>query len=104
MGSVKAGTFLDMDLSQEYETFNDFVNDTEKVLSKVGIALRDTNMKFRDTEDVLGEVASKWQTYTDVEKNAIATAIAGVRQRESFLAFNPLEAYVELFHHILKLY
>lgn len=86
MGSVKAGTFLDMDLESEYENFDSFVNDVEKVLSKVGIALRDTNMSFRNTEDVLGEVASKWKTYTDVEKNAIATAIAGVRQRNNFIA------------------
>lgn len=86
MGSVKAGTFLDMDLEQEYENFNDFVNDTEKVLSKVGIALRDTNKQFRDTEDVLAQVASKWEEYSDVERNAIKFSPAN-----SNICYEPLE-------------
>lgn len=71
MGSVKAGTFLSTDLEEEYEDIQGFVNDTEKVLSKVGIALRNTNKDFRSAEEVLGDVAAKWETLSDVEKNAI---------------------------------
>lgn len=86
MGSVAAGKFLDEDLENEYEDFDTFVNDTEKVLTKLGIKLRDTNHQFRDVEDILDEVAQSWNTYNDLEKNALATSIAGVRQRENFIA------------------
>ena len=85
-GSVKAGTFLSEDLESEYEDITSFANDVEKVLSKVGIRLRDTNHDFRDTQDVLDDIAAKWKTFTDLEKNSISTAAAGTRQRENFIA------------------
>lgn len=88
LGSVKAGTFLSTDLEAEYQDLDSFINDTEKVLSKVGISLRDTNKDFRDAEDVINDVAASWQNYSDLEKNAIATAIAGTRQRENFTVLN----------------
>lgn len=87
MGSVKAGTFLDEDLENEYEDVTTFANDVEKVLSKVGIKVRDTNHNFRDTQDILDDIAKSWDTYTDLEKNAIATSVAGTRQRENLLSF-----------------
>ena len=79
MGSVKAGTFLSEDLESEYSDITTYVNDVEKVLSKVGIRLRDTNKDFRDAEDILDEVAKGWGTYDDLTKQALATAIAGKR-------------------------
>lgn len=88
LGSVKAGTFLSTDLEAEYQDLGSFINDTEKVLSKVGISLRDTNKDFRDAEDVINDVAASWKNYSDLEKNAIATAIAGTRQRENFTVLN----------------
>lgn len=86
MGSVKAGTFLSEDLESEYTDITTYVNDVEKVLSKVGIRLRDTNKDFRDAQDILDDVAKSWGTYDDLTKQALATAIAGTRQRESFLS------------------
>lgn len=77
MGSVKAGVFLDEDLETEYEDIDTFINDVEKVLSKVGIRVRDTNKQFRDAQDIIDDVAKQWKNYSDLEKNAIATAIAG---------------------------
>lgn len=88
LGSVKAGTFLSTDLESEYQDLESYINDTEKVLSKVGISLRDTNKDFRDAEDVINDVAASWKNYSDLEKNAIATAIAGTRQRENFTVLN----------------
>ena len=85
-GSVKAGTFLDEDLESEYTDITSYVNDVEKVLSKVGIRLRDTNQDFRDAQDVLDDIAEKWETFTDLEKNSVATAAAGTRQRENFIS------------------
>ena len=86
LGSVKAGTFLSEDLESEYTDITSYVNDVEKVLSKIGIRLRDTNKDFRDAQDVLDDVAKGWKNYDDLTKQALATSIAGVRQRENFLA------------------
>lgn len=61
-------------------------NDTEKILNSFGIALRDTNREWRNTEEVIDEVAKKWSTFTDVEQSAIAVAISGTRQRNFFVA------------------
>lgn len=87
LGSVKAGTFLSEDLESEYTDIATYANDVEKVLSKIGIRLRDTNKDFRDAQDVLDDVAKGWSNYDDLTKQALATAIAGTRQRENFLAF-----------------
>ena len=86
IGSVKAGVFLDTDLEGEFDNLTDFINDTEKVLSKVGIALRTSTNDFRDAEDVIKDVAAAWGSYSDIERNAISTAMAGTRQREVFAA------------------
>ena len=86
LGSVKAGTFLSEDLESEYTDIATYANDVEKVLSKIGIRLRDTNKDFRDAQDVLDDVAKGWANYDDLTKQALATAIAGTRQRENFLA------------------
>lgn len=77
MGNVKLGKFMDDD--------GEDLSDTEKILGKFGIALRKSNDQFRDFSDVLDEVASRWSEFTNVEQSAIATAIAGTRQRENFL-------------------
>ena len=64
------------------------LNDVERTLNRMGIALRSAQGEWRSFEDVLDEVAAKWKdgTFTDVEKSQIATAIAGVRQQENFRA------------------
>ena len=86
LGSVKAGTFLSEDLESEYTDITSYANDVEKVLSKVGIRLRDTNKDFRDAQDVLDDVAMGWATYDDLTRQALSTAIAGTKQRESFIS------------------
>ena len=78
-GNVKAGVFA----SGESDMEN--LNDIEKVFGKLGITIRDSASEMRDVDDILGELAGKWSTLNDVEKNAVATAAAGVRQRENFL-------------------
>lgn len=104
MGSVKAGTFLSEDLENEYADVSTFANDVEKVLSKVGIKVRETNHQFRDTQDILDDVAKRWETYNDLERNAIATAVAGTRQRENFLAFCSKTPVVYYVYTTLKLH
>lgn len=81
-GNVKAGAFTSMVDGGGDES----VNDTEKVLNALGISIRSSSMEFRSFSDVLDDVAEKWVTLSSVEKNAIATAMAGTRQRENFNA------------------
>lgn len=81
-GNVKAGAFSSMSLSEDSETTSG-INDIEKVLGKIGISVRKNNLEFRDFDDVLSDVAKKWQTLDNVSKNAISTALGGARQREN---------------------
>lgn len=80
--NVKAGVFTDMSDSAEETSGN--INDIEKVLGKLGIRIRTSGTEMRSIEDVLDELAEKWDTLDDVSRNAVASAFAGVRQRESF--------------------
>lgn len=82
-GNVKAGVFTQMGLDDDGET-TDNINDIEKVLGKLGIPIRSSNLEMRAVGDVLDELADKWVSLDTVSKNAVATAMAGVRQRENF--------------------
>lgn len=61
------------------------LNDTETALKAVGIQLRATADSFKKSDDLLQEIASRWDTFTSVQKAGISTSIAGTRQRENFL-------------------
>lgn len=68
-GNVKAGVFTQMGLDDNGET-TDNINDIEKVLGKLGIPIRSSNLEMRAIGDVLDELAGKWQTLDSVSKNA----------------------------------
>ena len=70
MGNVKAGKFVDDETGES-------LNDVEKVLSKLGIELRDSEGLFRNFGDVLDEVGAKWDSYDTTQQRALATAFAG---------------------------
>lgn len=69
------------------------INNVEAALNRVTLASgeqisimdRQTGT-FRNFEDVMADLASRWDTITELEKANIIKAVAGVRQRESFLA------------------
>ena len=61
------------------------LNDYERVLTRVGIQLRDNLGSFRDFDDVLDEVQAKWSSLTEVEQSAIAAALGATRQKENVL-------------------
>ena len=84
-GNVKAGAYTKMNLESSSDTDLENLNDIEKVLGKIGISIRSTNTEFRSFSEVLEELSDKWINLDNVSKNAIATAMAGVRQREQFL-------------------
>ena len=78
MSNVAAGK----DTDDEGES----LNDVEKTLNSLGITLRKSQYEWKSFEDVLDEVAEKWNVFEDTEQSKIATAIAGVRQQENFRA------------------
>ena len=81
-------------LGSQFEDDATTINDVEKALSLVNIKIRETEDTFRPMGDVMDEVAGKWSTMTEIEQSAIATTIAGIRQRENFLAL--MENYDEV--------
>ena len=78
LSNVAAGK----DIDDEGES----LNDVETSLNKVGIALRSSQNEWRNFEDVLDEVAGKWDSFTSTQQSQVATAIAGTRQQENFRA------------------
>ena len=80
-GNVKAGSFVSM-MTEDEDL--EKINDIEKVLSVLGISIRTSKMEMRNMGDVLDELATKWNTLSSVEQNAVATAFAGTRQRNQF--------------------
>ena len=68
MSNVKAGV----------EDFDgESLNDVEKVLNRVGIALRDNQGNWLDFYDVLDDIASRWDEFSDIQKSQITTALGG---------------------------
>lgn len=78
MNNIKIGRFID-------EETGESLSDTEAVLNKLGIQLRDTTDTYRDFDDVLNDIGTRWKDFTQVEQNAISVAVAGTMQRNRFL-------------------
>lgn len=102
--NVKAGKYTasyeDMQADDYAEEDWAALNDVETVLSTVGIELRTTATQWRSTEELLNEVAAKWENFDEVTQSAIANAFAGTRQRENFIAtisnWDSVQQYAEL--------
>ena len=78
MGNIKAGRLIDPETNED-------LSDVEATLSGADIALRSADDAFRNFGGVLDEVASKWDSFSNVQQRAIATAFAGTMQQERFL-------------------
>lgn len=102
--NAAAGKFAAAQSDIESENYNEEdwanLNDVETALGALGIKIRDSVANFREFDDVMDEIADKWNTYTDVQKSGIATALAGTRQRENVLTifenWNAVEQYEEI--------
>lgn len=79
MNQIKAGKFIDAETGES-------LNDTEKVLKKIGVSMRDNTGMFRDSEGVLDDIAKKWKTLDSNSQKAVATATAGTYQYNKFVA------------------
>lgn len=84
-GNVKAGAYNKLNIDSESTDTTEKLNDVERVLNKMGISIRKTNLEFKDFDEVLNEIAEKWGTLDNVSKRAISNAFAGVRQQEAFM-------------------
>lgn len=62
------------------------VNKVDAALQSVGVSLRDSKGEFRDLDDVLLELASKWDTIDIMSQRYVATMAAGSRQQSRFIA------------------
>lgn len=60
------------------------LSDVELTLKNVGIDLRETINEYNNYGDVLDNLASKWDSLSEVQQNALAKAFAGTRQQENF--------------------
>lgn len=87
--NIAAGKFVAAQSDIESENYNEDewsnLNDVEKALGSLGIKIRDSVDNFRNFDDVIDEITSKWSSFSDVQQSGIATALAGTRQRENLI-------------------
>lgn len=89
MNQIKAGKFVDDETGEA-------LNDTEKVLNKVGISMRDVNGQFLEAEVIMDNVGQKWGTFDKNTQKAVATAMAGTYQ------YNKLISLFDNYNKVLK--
>lgn len=76
LADIKIGDYLEDGIG---------VAEIEEVLNRVGVKLRENEYEFRAMGQVIADLASKWNTLSEVDQAAVAKVIAGTRQRENFL-------------------
>ena len=70
------------------------INKVEASLKNVNVDLRDQNGHFRDMQDVLMELSTRWSTFSTENQTFIAQQIGGVRQQNIILALLSNEAEI----------
>lgn len=79
--NAAAGKFVASQEEIESEDYNEeewtAINDIEKALRAVGVQVRDTVNDFRDVDDILKELAEKWDSLTSLQQSGVATSVAG---------------------------
>lgn len=102
--NIAAGKFTAAQSDIDSENYNEDewsgLNDVETALGALGIKIRSSVDTFRDFDDVMEEIASKWDTYSTVQQSGIATSLAGVRQRENVITIFENWDLVEKFEEI----
>ena len=62
------------------------LGDVSGTMESMGISVLDETGNLREMGDVIEEVATKWNTWTDAQKTAMAQAMAGKRQYNNLVA------------------
>lgn len=68
---------VDLDDLVDEQGITHTINDADKVLSKYGITLVDTNGKMREIGTVFDEIGAKWNNMSTLEQNQLAYVVAG---------------------------
>lgn len=65
-----------------------------EALEAIGVSILEVNGEMREMEDVVTEVGNKWDGLTQIQKVAVAEALAGKQQLNKFIAlFNNWDMY-----------
>ena len=70
MGNIKLSRLKDPETGED-------LSNAETSLRNVGIQLRSSIGEFRDFDEVLDEVSTNWNLYSEVEQRSIASSLAG---------------------------
>ena len=92
-GAMRMITARTLQQKDAFEELNDSGEETEqamanaeKALSNLGISIRGANGDLRSIEDILGDVADKWDTLSDSDQQFVAEKLAGTNRRSYFMA------------------
>ena len=78
--------FQELKTSEEALSDGVDANKVERALKSAGVALRDVDGQFRDFDEVILELSSKWNILDRNTQRYIATIAAGSRQQSRFIA------------------
>ena len=81
-GEMKASPASLLNVDGEEVAFNK----VDTALQSIGISIKDASGQFRDFDDVIMELAAKWDTLDNNTQRYIATIMAGNRQQSRFIA------------------
>lgn len=81
-GEMKASPSKLLNVDGEDVAFNK----VDTALKSIGISIKDSAGQFRDFDDVIMELAKKWNTLDNNTQRYIATVMAGNRQQSRFIA------------------
>ena len=82
------------DLAESGEDMSDIAvkaSNAEKALSEIGVSVREADGNFRELEDILGDVAKKWDELNSTEKQMVSEQLAGNNRRNYFISL--MEGY-----------
>ena len=81
-GEMKASPEKLLNVEGEEVAFNK----VDTALSSIGISIKDASGQFRDFDDVIMELAKRWDSLDNNTQRYIATIMAGNRQQSRFIA------------------
>lgn len=84
MYNVKLGKFIIEDESG-VEDITEDISDMEKILRRVDVQLRDSKGTFRDFDDIIRDLHNNWNSFNEVEKNAIGKTLGGTYHKNVVL-------------------
>ena len=92
-GAMRMITARTLQQKEAFDELNDSGEETEvamanaeKALTNLGISIRSSDGDLRSIEEVLGDVADKWDTLSDSDQQFVAEKLAGTNRRSYFMA------------------